>query len=202
MKTYPSIPSEVSQGTRIIAFDKLDGSGIRAEWSRKRGFYKFGTRKRLLGEDEQPLGEAIGIVRSKYESDLSDIFNKLRIQSAVCFFEFWGEHSAFGHHTKEPHDVTLFDINLFKQGIMFPKEYLKTFGHLDVASNLYEGNCNSGFINSVRDGSLEGLGPEGVVCKAPGRHKQPLMFKIKRNTWYDRLKEHCQGDENLFKELA
>jgi len=202
VKTYPSIPSTVSQGTRIIAFDKIDGSNIRAEWSKKRGFYKFGTRKRLLGEDEHPLGEAVGIIRSKYDKDLSDIFKKLRIQSAICFFEFWGEHSAFGFHCDEPHDVTLFDVNLFKQGIMFPKEYFKTFGKLDIALKLYEGNCNSDFINSVRFGSLEGMGSEGVVCKAPGHHMQPLMFKIKRDSWYNRLREHCRGDVNLFKELA
>lgn len=202
MKTYPSIPSEVSQSTRIISFFKYDGSQIRAEWSRKKDFYKFGTRKRLLGEDEHPLGEAIGIVRNKYEKDLSDIFIKLKQQSAICFFEFWGENSAFGQHIDEPHDVTLFDVCLYKQGIMFPKDYLKTFGHLDIAKKLYEGNCNSDFIISVREGSLEGMGSEGVVCKAPGKHKQPLMFKIKRNSWYDRLKEYCQGDDRLFQELA
>jgi len=201
MKTYPTIPAEI-QNTRIIAFQKLDGSNIRVEWSRKKGFYKFGTRRRLLDEAELPVGEAIGIVRTKYEKDLSDIFTKLRVQNAICFLEFWGEHSAFGQHTDEPHDVTLFDVNLYKQGIMFPKEYLKTFGHLDIAEVLYEGNCNSGFVDSVRDGSLPGLGSEGVVCKAPGHHKQPVMFKIKMSAWFDRLKEYCKGNEKLFNELA
>jgi len=202
MKTYPTIPSEVQSGFHIIAFNKLDGSNIRAEWSKKKGFYKFGTRKRLLGEDEKPLGEAISLARNKYEKDLSDIFRKLRCQNAICFLEFWGKRSAFGRHVVEPHDITLFDVCLYKQGIMFPKEYLKNFGHLDIAQVLYQGPCNSEFVNSVREGTLENMGPEGVVCKAPGTHKKPLMFKIKRNTWYERLREYCQGDEKLFNELV
>jgi len=44
MKSYPSIPGKHTNGIPLTVFDKLDGSNIRAEWSKKRGFYKFGTR--------------------------------------------------------------------------------------------------------------------------------------------------------------
>ena len=44
MKQYPTIPKTI-QSIDIIAFDKLDGSNIRAEWNPKKGFYKFGSRK-------------------------------------------------------------------------------------------------------------------------------------------------------------
>ena len=50
MKEYPSIPYRIHGDLDIIAFGKYDGSNIRAEWSQKKGFYKFGTRKRLLDE--------------------------------------------------------------------------------------------------------------------------------------------------------
>jgi hypothetical protein len=43
MKTYPSISRDIV-GQPIYAFDKLDGSNIRAEWSKKNGFHKFGSR--------------------------------------------------------------------------------------------------------------------------------------------------------------
>lgn len=45
MITYPSLDYYFDYPEiYIYAFDKLDGSNIRFEWSRKRGFYKFGTR--------------------------------------------------------------------------------------------------------------------------------------------------------------
>ena len=43
MKGYPSIPREVQHSLNVYAFDKLDGSQIRAEWTQKNGFFKFGS---------------------------------------------------------------------------------------------------------------------------------------------------------------
>ena len=53
MKEYPSIP-HIDRGTGefCIAFTKYDGSNIRAEWTRKSGWSKFGTRTHLLGVDD------------------------------------------------------------------------------------------------------------------------------------------------------
>ena len=73
MKTYPSIPRKI-QNVPVYAFDKLDGSNIRAEWSKKKGFYKYGTRKRLLGSDEKPLGRAIELVNDVYGARLNRRF--------------------------------------------------------------------------------------------------------------------------------
>jgi hypothetical protein len=36
MKQYPSIDATVRRGILVYAFDKLDGSNIRAEWDRKK----------------------------------------------------------------------------------------------------------------------------------------------------------------------
>lgn len=202
MKQYPSIPSEV-QNVPCYAFNKLDGSNIRAEWNPKKGFHKFGTRHRLLGADEPILGRSIDLIQSKYE-DMQPILKHSRTERAICFFEFWGPNSAFGqHNADEQQTVTLIDVSLFKKGYLPPKEFLDMFGSVDHAEMLYHGNINSEFVEMVRNGSLPGMGPEGVVCKGPFDRKlgMPLMFKLKRSDWYDRLREYCKGNLELFEEL-
>ena len=202
MKTYPTINRE-PQNVPIYAFDKLDGSNIRAEWSRKKGFWKFGSRKRLVGRDEAVLGEAEQLVLDKYGDALGNVFRAQRWQKAVAFFELHGPRSFAGwHHEDDEYTVTLFDVAGDKRGIMEPRPFLKTFGHLDHAPLLYSGNANEPFRDSVRGGELEGMTVEGVVCKgkyvSPGL---PLMFKFKNRAWIDRLRERCGDDEKLFEQL-
>jgi hypothetical protein len=204
MIEYPSISAEIRRGISIVAFNKLDGNNLRAEWTLKKGLHKFGTKTRLLGPDELPLSKAIVMIPDKY-ADLHKRLKKERVQRAVCFFEFWGPQSWFGtQQLDDDHQVTLIDIALEKRGILPPREFLKLTRGLDTPAVLYEGNCNSEFVNSVNQGTLEGLGSEGVVCKGPFDRKSgmPIMFKVKRHDWYERLRAHCQGDERLFKQLA
>jgi len=207
MKQYPSIQKQV-QNLPIYAFNKLDGSNIRAEWSRKRmGFYKIGSKTQLIDSTHLTLGKAPGLLIEKYEKTLSDIFIKKRFESAISFFEFWGEKSFAGQHDlNDPTlKVTLIDINPFKKGILPPAEFLELVdGKADYASLLYRGNANSDFVASVREGRLPGMSLEGVVCKAksPDRTPMPLMFKIKQLAWLEQLKIFCKGDEELFQKLA
>lgn len=203
MKTYPTISPDVV-GQPIYAFDKLDGSNIRAEWTRKQGFWKFGSRKRLVGEDEEMLGKAQQLVLDKYGDDLARIFRKQRWQKAIAFFEFHGPRSFAGlHHPDDDHTVTLFDVAGDKKGLMQPRDFLKTFKGLDMTPLLYHGNPNSLFVAEVREGRLEDMTFEGVVCKgkfvSPGL---PLMFKVKNKAWIDKLKDKYGDDEKLFNELV
>jgi hypothetical protein len=202
MKTYPSVGRDILNKP-IYAFDKLDGSNIRAEWSKKNGFCKFGSRKRLLDESDKLLGEAKNLVLEKYSDDLSKIFREQRWQKAVAFFEFHGPSSFAGSHvSEETKTVTLFDVAGDKNGILEPKDFLKRFGHLDIASLLYQGNANSDFVAEVKEGRLEGMTFEGVVCK--GKSKSPglpLMFKIKNQLWIDKLHSYCKNDTKLIEEL-
>jgi hypothetical protein len=203
MKTYPTIDAQIVREP-IYAFDKLDGSNVRAEWSRKRGFYKFGTRKRLLSEGERFFGKVPGLVQEDFSDELEKIFRKKRWDRAVCFFEFYGPNSFAGwHDEKDEHTLSLFDVVPDKKGILEPREFVKTFGHLNIAELLYRGNPNSEFIDSVRNRTLPGMTFEGVVCKgkyiSPGR---PLMFKIKSHDWYKVLRDKCNGDKKLYEELA
>ena len=203
MKSYPSIDRDV-RNISVYAFDKLDGSNIRAEWSPKKGFDKFGSRNCLLDSSHPHLGSAIEIFRAKFEKDLHDIFKRERFERATAFFEYFGESSFAGvHDLEEPHDVKLFDVDVLKKGLIFPAKYLKLFGHLDIARLVYTGNCNQIFVQSIKDGTCEGVTFEGVVCKASDADKygHPIMFKVKSLAWIDKLKNHCKGDEKLFEQL-
>ncbi len=204
MDQYHSIDRKVQPGTPIYAFDKLDGSNFRVEWGRKqKGFWKFGSRTQMISEIDKPFGEGIGIVKAKYEKALDDLFRKERWEKVTCFFEFWGKNSFAGLHEDEPHDVTLFDIKVYKKGFLLPREYLKLTKDLDIAKLLYHGNANQPFVESVENGQLSEMTFEGVVCKGteyktPG---MPWMFKVKNRAWVDQLKNKCNGDEELFNKL-
>ena len=204
MKEYPSVSKEIRNGVSIYAFDKIDGSNIRAEWGRKKkAFWKFGTRTQMIDETDPTFGEAVKIVKEKYEKDLHDIFMQNRYEKAMAFFEFHGNGSFAGRHLKEAHDVTLIDVRVHKKGILLPQDYLKLFGNLDMAKLLYTGNANSEFEELVRNRQLEGMTFEGVICKGPYQFPgQPLMFKIKSKEWLDKLKHYCDGCEIMYNKLS
>ena len=182
MKSYPSITKEVRHGVYIYAFDKLDGSNIRAEWSSKKGFHKFGSRNQLIDSSHSPLGESINLIKSKYENELSEIFLKQKWQDVLCFFEFYGKNSFAGIHLPEEHTVTLIDVNPYKQGILEPSYFVKYFGHLDIPKVLYEGSVSSTLFDQVKQSTLPNMTLEGVVCKGSNdkKTKMPIMFKIKK----------------------
>lgn len=202
MEAYPTIDRDPTN-VPVYAFDKLDGSNIRAEWTRKRGFWKFGARNRLVGQDDKLLGKAQQLILDKYENDLSRLYRAQRWMKAVAFFEYLGPRSFAGwHHPDDNHTVTLFDVAGDKKGILEPRNFLKIFGHLDIAPLLYRGNANSNLIAEVQEGCLEGMTFEGVVCKGKTTSRgQPLMFKLKNRAWIKKLKDKCGDDEKLFNEL-
>lgn len=205
MQDYPSIErGYIAKHVPVYVFDKLDGSQIRAEWNKKRKFWKFGTRHHLLNENDKDFGEAIPLILAKYEKPLHDVFVKERFDKVICFFEFWGKNSFAGTHQQEEHFVTWFDLRVRSKGILPPKEFLRLSDGLDRARLLYHGNANEPFVESVRSGALEGMTFEGVVCKAQEMKTFgiPIMFKIKNRAWFDRLRNHCKGDEKLFEKLA
>lgn len=193
MKQYPTIPKKPESGpTKFWVFDKLDGSNIRAEWSKKRGFHKFGTRKRLLGTDQGLLAKAQELALAQ-EADFRTIFMGARIERVVCFFEFWGSKSFAGNHVADDeHKLTLIDIDVYKRGLISPDEFLKMFdtSPIESAALLYCGPIDEELKKQVREGTLAGMTYEGVVCKArpAKRFNKPNMFKIKNQAWIDRVK--------------
>jgi len=202
MEIYPTITTNIAN-QNIIAFDKIDGSNIRAEWSSKTGFTKFGTRQRLLDPTEKPFGEAIELFHEKYAADLEQIFRKQKYQRATAFLEFHGPNSFAGFHEQEQHTVTLFDIHVYKQGLLTAKEFLKLVGNrVETAEVLYEGKPNQGFINRVKNGELDGMTFEGVVCKGGlDNRNRPINFKVKNRAWLDKLKTKFADNVTMYEKL-
>ena len=206
VKTYPSISYATESHLPIVAFDKLDGSNIRAEWTNKKGFHKFGTRNRLVDATDPLFGRAPGLVLAKYGDPLGKALKDAGYDRAMCFFEFWGPSSFAGmHNLEEQQTVTLFDIAPFGQGILEPERYLKIVedGQLDHAKVLYVGSCTENFIQNVREGTLIGMTFEGVICKAKNdkKTKMPVMFKQKSRAWLDKLHVYCGDNKDLLRSL-
>lgn len=211
MKQYPSIPhrnqplyKKYCKGDILwYVFDKLDGSNVRVEWTKKNGFAKFGRRKALLDDSNEFLPESKELILNIYGSPLEGIFKKNNWQKVTAFFEFLGPNSFAGNHTHEPHEVVLFDVRPANKGILSPKDFMKQFGHLKVPTLVHKGPIDSQFIAQVENKELEGITSEGVVCKGPYVKQLggPAMFKIKTKEWIARLRRVYGGNEKLFASL-
>jgi hypothetical protein len=206
MEQYPKIPrfGEVDHSGHVLyVFDKLDGSNVRAEWTRKGGFDKFGRRKALLDNANPFLPEARDLILAQYGDDLERVFKKARWSKVTVFFEFFGPSSRAGYHEHELHKVVLLDVRPFKKGILPPREFLKLFGHLEHPALLHKGKLEPEVIQAVRDGTLAGMTFEGVVCKGQYIRKlgRPLMFKLKSQAWIDYVTAKFADNEKLLKEL-
>ena|ERR1041385_4988488 len=210
MKQYPHInyyPKGII-GAPVYAFDKLDGSNIRAEWSKKRGWYKFGSKTQMIDENNAQFGLAVKLFKSKYAEPLSLIFkgneNYRYAQAFVVYFEYFGPNSYFGYHPPEDisnMDVVLFDIDQYKRGLIPAREFVDNFGHLHIPRIIYIGNMNQDFIERVKNNEFNLK--EGVICKGIRRTKGRdlvWMVKIKTSDWLDKLKGKF-GEQELTKEL-
>jgi hypothetical protein len=207
MKTYPKIEhySEAPLGEFCYAFYKYDGSNIRAEWGRKRGWYKWGTRNVMIDKNTPIYGEAIDIFLNKYGQDLDDVFRieYPKVDSFVVFGEFFGPNSFAGKHIESDNmDIIMFDVNQHKRGFLPPKEFIENFGHLDIPKIIYQGNFNGELIKNVRENKYQLT--EGVVCKGTIKTKKEgeilWMTKIKCDSWIKKVKE-LYGEKVLIEEF-
>lgn len=193
MKEYWSIPaaSKAKRGP-CIAFWKHDGSNLRFEWSRKSGWNKFGTRRQLFDETSEAYGDAIRVFRETLAEGIERVIRDERWSNANCvtaYAEWEGPRSFAGQHRpddKGQMELTLFDVNVHKKGLVGPRDFVRLFGRLKIPRVVYEGNLNESFIQDVRDNNF-GL-KEGVVCKGGSGHDL-WMAKIKTNEYRERLKQ-------------
>jgi hypothetical protein len=204
MKAYPKIEyyNKGYFGDTVWAFDKLDGSNIRAEWNRKRGWYKFGTRTQMISESDPNFGISIPIFLDKYGDELESVFRKKysNIESVVVFGEFFGEKSFAGQHDPDDKkDIVIFDVNLYKKGFITPGEFVDNFGHLDIPQLVYKGVYDLDLIKEIRSSNLK----EGVICKGVKKTKGDeivWMTKIKTNDWLQKVKA-LYGEKALLEEV-
>lgn len=202
MKQYQSIPrwTEDLYGTRIIAFDKLDGSNIRAEWNPKKGFYKFGSRHHLIDENHASFGAAVMLIK-EFSEGYASVARSERWESAVFFFEFYGPESFAGSHgSLNGMSVTMIDVNVYKRGHISAREMLDLFGEDALPDVLYMGEFDENLVKAVRTSSLPGMTFEGIVCRTP--NDPDIIFKVKSEDWLSKLRRECGKDEELFKKLA
>ena len=192
MYLYPSIlgPNKAPHD-QCYAFEKLDGSNLRWEYSKKQGWCKAGSRHRLFDESEPILGQAIPLFNAKYAEPIAKLFKdtkELRDRDRITVFaEFFGPNSFAGNHVEsDPKELVLFDVHLFKLGILGPKEFLELFGHLHVPRLIYQGPLSDSFISDVKQGKYDVV--EGVVCKG-GKAPKIWMRKIKTLTYLQKLKD-------------
>ena len=203
MKEYPTIP-KVATKESVYVFDKLDGSNIRAEWTPKKGFTKFGRRHGLLDDSNPTLKEAPDLFMARYGDELSRRFKDERYELATAFMEFYGPNSFAGNHEVEPHEVLVFDIHVFKEGILSPKDFLDVCAGLPTPNLLHHGVVTADVVEAIRNSTMPGMTFEGGVAKGSFSQKcgGPTMFKLKSQAWFDRLRQHCKGDEKLFELLS
>lgn len=192
MKTYPSIKRATGksfQEVKLHTFDKIDGSNIRAAWNKKRGWYKFGTRKRLLDETDEVFGGVVNLFRETLGEPLGRIARDEGWQSVVVFCEFWGPSSFAGLHVPdEPKKLTVIDVAPYKKGILQPKDFLDLF---EEYGPTYLGKINwtRGFIERVKNDDVDGITFEGVVGKIRESFKSNriIMYKAKTNKWIQKV---------------
>lgn len=208
MKHYPHIEywNQCKFGETVWGFEKLDGSNIRAEWSKKRGFYKFGTRQQMIDEKHPQFGKAVTLFLNKYNEGLSRIFTDKKeyreIRNFVTFAEYFGEKSFAGYHeTDDIMDIVLFDVSMFQKGWVKPKDFIDNFNHLGIPRLMYHGNFNRSLISDVKEGKYDVK--EGIMAKGLRRTKGDelvWMTKIKTQAWFDKLRWKL-GDKYLLKEV-
>lgn len=190
MKDYPSILGSTNCPNKpCVAFDKPDGSNLRWEWGRKKGFWKHGTRTRLFDASDSIFGQAIDIFSQKFSKDLEKIFLKefSKYSKIIPFTEYLGPNSFAGVHVPgDKTDLILIDLWLDRYGLIGPKNFIKYFGHLDIPRIIYTGNLTKEFIDNVRKGCYNVF--EGVVCKG-GSGKDHWMRKIKTDAYREALKQ-------------
>ncbi len=183
MKQYPRIPSAGKRlSLRLHTFDKQDGSNLRWGWSRKRGWYKYGTRKRMFDASDDQFGEAVELFYNTIAEPLERIIVQQWWSKAVVFAEFLGDRSFAGNHEPDdPKRLVVIDVSPHQRGILGPKDFLNLFGEFGP-NYLGHIKWTADFINSIRKNEVDGVTFEGVVGKALVK-KELIMYKAKTQAW-------------------
>ena len=200
MKSYQKLYhyDESLIGQNIYAFDKLDGQNFRAECNFKRGFYKFGSRTQMVNEKDELFGDAVRLFMNKYSDGLMDVFSKKygkdKFAKFTVFCEYHGENSFAGKHVDtDKMDIVLFDVNIYKKGLVLPEKFIDEFGHLGIPNLIYKGELTEEFIEDIKSNKFNLK--EGVVAK-----NSEAIVKIKTREWLNRVKKEL-GENFLAEDL-
>ena len=208
---YLSIPGakDAPKGLPCIAFNKEDGQNLRFAWTKKRGWYKFGSRHCLFDESNPEFGQSISVFLNKYGDAIPKVLQNEKeyrgITECIAFCEWVGPNSFAGiHDPNDTLDTILFDINPCRKGIIGPRQFIKHFGHLHTPAVLYEGNFNQEFINDIRLDRYPVK--EGIVAKGNKPNGKPphnfWICKVKTLAWLAELKRKSEYIDSLRLVLA
>ena len=172
---------------------KYDGSCLRAQYNKHKGWCQFGTRTRLFDKTDPLYGQALPVFDKKYKEHLTWIIRNdplfERATEVIAFMEFFGPSSFAGEHKlEEPKDLKLFDINVGQKGFIDPFTFRDKFKHLDIAETIEEGILDDKFARKIREGR-EPRVFEGVICKGGVGHKL-WSVKIKSQLYLEKLWKH------------
>jgi hypothetical protein len=201
MKSYPSIPKDIPT-SEFVAFGKLDGSNIRAEWSPKKGFYKFGTRTKLIDASTPVFGKAINLILA-LQPKLDPILKNLKVESVVTYWEFLGLNSFAGQHDpNDEHQVVLIDVDRYKKGFIPPLEFISLFQNIvPIPPVLFTGEFNPEFHDQVLNGTLPNMPFEGVICKLTTQPRIYTQYKIKNKAWIQKVHSMYGHDPALLNQI-
>lgn len=198
MKEYPSIPKATQFKDFVgYTFDKMDGQNIRVEFSKKKGWTKFGSRHQLIDETSSQFKNVFPLFHETMSDALAKLAKDNKWDTVIYFMEYWGSESLGGiHGVSDKMQLTLFDIAPHKQGILGPKQFLNLTSKNYIYSATYLGNYNwtKGFIEKVYNGEISGVTLEGVVGKAGDGHSL-IMAKAKTKKWLDLIKSRYTEQE-------
>ena len=185
---------------------KYDGSNLRFEYSPKKGWHKFGTRKTMIDVSHPVYGSGIEMFLERFGDDMIKVFKKDKYmrsaQNITVFAEWFGAKSLGGaHRPKDPKNIVPFDVNVHKRGFLNPKEFIDSFGHLQVAELIWQGEFNDSFVDDVKKENIDieskydvrASIPEGVIVKGGSSHRL-WMCKIKTERYKEALKAVYQQD--------
>lgn len=188
MLQYPSISGWKKSpiGKPCIAFYKYDGSNLRWEYTPKRGWHKYGTRRCMFDKSTPLFNQSIDIFHDTMADQIVERVNHFsgrKVERIIAFTEFFGPSSFAGTHDEtEDKQLVLLDVSVYKKGFIPAPQFVKLFNEYSwCAEVVYQGNMNQEFINDVRAGKYPVY--EGVICKG-----DDWAAKIKTVEYLERLK--------------
>ena len=190
MKAYPSIKQfRADRHADFVGhtFAKHDGSNLRFEWSRKQGWFRFGSRRRLLEREHPTFGKSMAMFEDGFAETFERFATDGKHDSMVVYCEFWGPRSFAGEHDEsDDHVLTPIDVAIYKKGLLATDSFVEQFGGKFDLGYLGEQTWDKGFVDAVRTSTLEGMSFEGVVGKAGSGHKRNAI-KLKSKAWVEKV---------------
>jgi hypothetical protein len=195
MLEYPSIPWKFSEIQNAHVFNKIDGRGMRAEWTRKRGFAKFGTRRTLTDKSDLTYGAGIALFMAQAAPGLIRAAHDARHRKMTVFFELSCEGCVAGvMPDKAQRNITIFDIADENDELLSPSTFRKICDKNLIPSPLFLGvhNFTRGYIEDVRNGRIDGVTFEGVVAKSSDN---TVHGKAKTALWLQAVQDRYSPEE-------